>query len=99
LQTGDRITHISAHNSTSEGTPYLSNIEDQQRTIQNKCRIAQRATLPQHHIHVYHCHSTLTDTPSYWSQHGDSFCSTNYHITKLGVHSPLPTADYIPGHY
>jgi hypothetical protein len=72
------------------------------RTTSHHSRHAEshlEAPLLQHHIHVYHCHSTLTGTASYWSQHGDSFCSTNWYITNLRVHSPLPTADFIPGHY
>jgi len=49
--------------------------------------------LPQHHIHVHHCHSTLTGTASYWSQHGDSFCSTNTtsHTPEFTVRYPQRT--------
>jgi len=63
--------------------------------------VPKLASLPQHYIHVHHCHSTLTGTASYWSQHEGRFYFINYHITNPGVHSPLPTAncEYIPGHY
>jgi len=50
--------------------------------------------LPQHHIHVHQCHSTLTGTTSYWSQHGCSFCSANTtsHTPQFTVRYPPRTA-------
>jgi len=46
---------------------------------------------PQHHIHVHRCHSTLTSTASYWSQHGCSFYSTNTtsHTPEFTVRYPM----------
>ena len=67
-QTGDHTTHISARNSTLEGTPYHSNTENHTAPFETDAESHLGAPIPQHHIHVYHCHSTLTGTASYWRQ-------------------------------
>ena len=57
---GDYTTHISTHNSTSEGTLHHSNIESHTAPFKTDAELYLGAPLPQHHIHVYHRHSTHT---------------------------------------
>jgi len=88
---GDYTTHISTHNSTSEGTLHHSNIESHTAPFKTDAESHLSGPLPQHHIHVHHCHSALTGTTSYWNQYGCSFCFIN---TKS--HTPEFTVRYPP---
>ena len=97
--TGDYTTHISTYNSTSEGTPYHSKIESYTAPLKTDAKLHLSgppstaphpcSSLPQHTHRSY-----LILKPArmqllfYW-----------YHVTHPGVNSPLPTINYIPGHY
>ena len=93
-------THTSSHNSTSEGTPYHSNIEsytaplktDAESHLSSPPSTAPHpcSSLPQHTHRYYLILKPARMQLLFYYYH---------HITQPGVHSPLPTANYIPGHY